>query len=280
MKRWLTRAVVAVIAAAFVTAGLMVAFERPAKAQGVFTYAFIERGSEIGVGVREATEADATTAGLDGPSGVVIESVRSGSPAEKAGFRSGDVVIEFDGERVRSVRQFSRMVQESPAGRPVRAVVARGATRETLEVVPENTLPDDVRERARAARERLRNFDFDFDILPEVRRRVTFGPTLGVTVSPLTDQLAEYFGVKEGVLVNSVESGSAAADAGIRAGDVITAIAGRTVRSAADISEELRRAQPGGSVDVSVTRDRKELTLKAVIPERNSGRSRGRGITL
>ena len=57
------------------------------------------------------------------------------------------------------------------------------------------------------------------------------GSTLGVTVSPLTDQLASYFGVKQGVLVSAVTSDSPAAGAGVRAGDVITAVNGQTVSS-------------------------------------------------
>lgn len=68
-------------------------------------------GAEIGVSVREADTKE--------NEGVVIEEVRPGSPAEKAGLKTADVVVEFDGERVRSARQFSRLVQETPPGRMV-----------------------------------------------------------------------------------------------------------------------------------------------------------------
>ena len=51
--------------------------------------------------------------------GVVIEDVEAESPAQKAGFKAGDIVVEFDGERVRSTRQFTRLVQETAAGRSV-----------------------------------------------------------------------------------------------------------------------------------------------------------------
>jgi S1-C subfamily serine protease len=74
-----------------------------------------------------------------------------------------------------------------------------------------------------------------------------------------------------------VESGSAAAAAGLKAGDVITAIDGRTVSSAADIAREVRRAQGDGGVDISVTRDRKSMMLKATIPGARPAVRSGRG---
>jgi serine protease Do len=243
-----------------------------ARAQGPGLLTLEGPGSAIGVTIRETTAEDAKTARLDQSAGVVIESVRTGSPAEKGGFRTGDIVLEFDGERVRSVRHFTRLVRETPPQRNVTAVVVRGTARQTLQVVPEVTgdfrtdIFDTVRERNRLQRRDVLR-DFNFNIAPQLRRgRLFGGPTLGVTLTPLSDQLAEYFGVKEGALVTSVESGSPGADAGIRAGDVITAVAGRSVRTAADVSEELRRAQPGDGIDISVTRDRKSLMLKATLP--------------
>lgn len=269
MKTWIAGAVAA---AAFVMVAVMLpADEARAQAPGFLTLE--GPGSSIGVTVRDATDDDTTRANIDQP-GVVIESVRTGSPAEKAGFQMGDIVLEFDGERVRSVRQFTRLVRETPPRRSVRAIVIRGTAKQTLNVVPEVTgeLRSDVRERLRDltadARNRLRLREFNFDAAPQLRRRNFLGgPTLGVGLTPLTSQLAEYFGVKEGALVTAVESGSPAAEAGIRAGDVITAAAGRSVRTAADVAEEVRRLQPGGSLDIAVTRDRKSLVLKAVIPE-------------
>ena len=88
----------------------------------------------------------------------------------------------------------------------------------------------------------------------------------------MSDQLAGYFGVKGGALVASVGANTPAADAGLKAGDVITAIDGRGVATAADIAEALRGARAGDGVDVSVTRDRKPLMLKVVPGQPASGR--------
>jgi S1-C subfamily serine protease len=116
--------------------------------------------------------------------------------------------------------------------------------------------------------------EFNFYIDPDLQRRRPFvvGPSLGVEVTPLSDQLAEYFGVTGGALVASVGANTPAADAGLKAGDVITAIDGRGVTTAADIAEALREARAGEGVDVSVTRDRKPLMLKVVPGQPASGR--------
>jgi S1-C subfamily serine protease len=85
---------------------------------------------------------------------------------------------------------------------------------------------------------------------------------------PLSDQLAAYFGVKEGVLVSEVASGTPAATAGIQAGDVITAVNGRNVLSSADLLREVRQAEPESMIDVRLTRNRKELGVKVTMPQR------------
>ena len=80
-------------------------------------------------------DGDAKTA-KGATAGVVVEDVSTDSPAEKAGIRKGDVVVEFDGERVRSVRQLTRLVQETPAGRTVTAILQRDGQRTTVSVTP------------------------------------------------------------------------------------------------------------------------------------------------
>ena len=108
------------------------------------------------------------------------------------------------------------------------------------------------------------NFSFDFD--PDFgfngsQRR------LGITAVSLTDQLAAYFKVKEGVLVSSVAADSPAARAGLRAGDVITSLNGRSMDSPRELTEELRDSKAGAEVELGITRDGKATTLKATIPE-------------
>ena len=91
------------------------------------------------------------------------------------------------------------------------------------------------------------------------------GNQLGVTVNGLSDQLQEYFGAKNGVLVSSVTEDSAAAKAGVKAGDVITAVNGKAVQDAQDLRRELSDIEDGKPVTLSITRDKKPLSLTATI---------------
>jgi membrane-associated protease RseP (regulator of RpoE activity) len=95
------------------------------------------------------------------------------------------------------------------------------------------------------------------------------GRRIGVTTTPLTDQLADYFGVSRdgGVLVTSVTENSPAARAGLKAGDVITEVDGEKVENAAGLSRSLSRKQEG-EVTLGVTRERNRRTVK-VTPEKS-----------
>ncbi len=237
------------------------------------------RGSALGVTVRDVRSAEA---GGDRTTGVLIDEVRPGSPADKAGLARGDIVIEFDGERVRSARQFSRLVQETAPGRAVKAVMLRGGARRDIEITPagdadrraelmiHGDIGDYMRDLGRdlgRLGDRLPpfNFNFDFD-MPLAGRR------LGVSVEELTSQLAGYFGAKDGVLVTSVADGSAASRAGLKAGDVITAINGQSVRSREDLLRGLREAPDSDEVTIGIVRDKKDSTVKAKLeaPRRTS----------
>jgi len=187
------------------------------------------------------------------------------------------VVVEFDGERIRSARQFARVVRETRPDRPVRMAYLRGGTRNTAEITPVardlGELGDLGARISRQVEQGLRalprdfNFDFDFDG-PGDRLRVVPGARLGASLTPLTPQLAQYFGVSDGLLVASVDTDSSAARAGLKAGDVITAVGGRDVRSAAEVTRELRRAEPGTNMELRVTRDRKPVTVTIPVAER------------
>jgi S1-C subfamily serine protease len=93
---------------------------------------------------------------------------------------------------------------------------------------------------------------------------------LGISIESLSPQLAEYFGTKDGVLVSSVSDDSAAAKAGIKAGDVITSFNGSAVGDPQELRRRIQSLNDGDEFTVSVTRDRKPLTLKGTAerPER------------
>ena len=232
---------------------------------------FVAGGSRVGASVRDVAADELAGAGQTEVGGVVVESVAADGPAAEAGLQVGDIVVEFDGERVRSVRQFVRLVQDTPAGRPVQAAVLRNGERQALTITPERFGPDiDVvmpeirREIERGLRDMPRAFDgFDFTapgifVAPRAQ--------LGVGLVPLGDQLASYFGVEAGVLVSSVEDDSAAARAGLRAGDVITAVDGNQVESVGDLREALGEAGRAATITLDIVRDRNAQTLNATLP--------------
>lgn len=234
--------------------------------------------SRLGVSIREVSEEDAKSAGLSSPAGAVVEEVTEGSAAEAGGLRKGDIIVEFDGERVRSARQLTRLVQETADGRKVTAVVMRDGQRVSLTVAP--------RPGGGAAFEKLRDladWGRTFEVprpVPPVRPRAEprarakpptvfrfddmFGGSgrLGITVDDLSPQLADYFGTKDGVLVSSVRDDSVAAKAGIRAGDVITSFNGSAIDNPAELRRRIQALDAGDEFTVDVMRDRKPQTLK------------------
>jgi serine protease Do len=252
------------------------------------------RGAQLGVMVDDLSADELKTLG-SAPGGVRIEEVDQESPAAKAGLREGDIVIEVDGDRVRSARQFSRLIQETPAGRSVALGIVRDGQRQSISVTPEarafglgwdsdrierdfgrslRELEPRLREiepRLRELEPRLREFryngpmDFNFDLVPgwsSPRSR------LGVQLEELTPQLAEYFGAKiGGVLVSSIHSGSPAEKAGLKAGDVITSINGDAVRDSEDVIDELRAVE-GQDVTIGILREKKESSVKATLEAR------------
>ena len=252
-------------------------------------FEFIGRGAQIGVTVEDLDEADAKQA----KSGVRVDTVTPDGPADRAGIKSGDTITEFDGERVRSTLQFSRLVQETPPGRQVAVALLRGGQRTTVTVSPERrTWSDDFGVRMldvpRAsripapARPLPPRTPFPPGATPDVfdlpgMLRLGSGRRLGVTVEGIDDQLAAYFGVKEGVLVKSVLDDSAAQKAGLKAGDVITAINGSKVYDASDLNRALERLEGNGEFTADIVRDKKTQSVKGKLEARET-RARSRTI--
>jgi serine protease Do len=226
------------------------------------------RGSQIGVSVRDVEPAERDRQ-KSGPGGVLVEEVRPDSPAAKAGIQRGDLIVEFDGERVRGARQFARAVQETPLGWPVKVVTIREGRRAEVQLTPESRwagLSIDG-DRLGALEQRLERLPFDFYLDPKRPRAGTRG-SLGVTTLGLTGQLASYFGAREGVLVAEVADDSPAARAGVKAGDVITEVENEPIRSPADMVDAWRRAKGGSELSLGIVRERKEMSVTMKLERR------------
>ena len=264
-----------VVVLAGVAAAVAIAQDRSYEPSRNRAFAFnMLDGSRLGVSARDLGTAEADRQKLNG--GAVVEEVQPDSPASKAGLRRSDVIVEFDGERVRSARQFARLVQETPSGLTVKASIMRDGQRSDVQITQSNEAragmyfdSDGFKAKVEDFTARMPEFDLDFEMpgMDGSRGR------LGVTVSPLSDQLASYFGAKEGVLVASVSQGSAAERAGLKAGDVITTVNGERVRSSGDVTRAMRSAADGADVTIGIVREKKESSLKARIEPREIPRS-------
>jgi serine protease Do len=236
----------------------------------VQTYTFATGGSYLGVGAMDVTPERAKALNLKEERGVEVSRVDPEGPAGKAGMKEGDVVLEFAGQPVQSFNQFLRMVQETPVGRQVKIVVWRSGAPQTLTVtVGERKTPPVV-----IGPESGWNFNMPaMPIMPEMpnMEMPRFGSLqsgmLGIMGEPLgqEDQLAEFFGVHEGVLVRSVRKGSTAEKAGIKAGDVITKVDDTAVATSAEITRALRNAHAKKTVTVIVVRSKKEMPLTVTV---------------
>ena len=241
---------------------------------------FAGHGTQIGVSIRDLRDDDKS-----GQAGVVVEEVSPDSPAEKGGIKKGDVITEFDGERVRSVRQFTRLVQETPAGRKAPVAAMRAGQRVSVTVEPrEGSAFSFFRDfDSDGVFEDLgRNFAFAVPPAPPARPALPSPPAtpvppslpdyqnftwrstsgLGITVSDLSSQLADYFGAKEGVLVTAVAENSAGAKAGLKAGDVITSFNGGSVTNPSELRRRTQRLEDGDELTIAILRDKKPQTLK------------------
>ena len=193
----------------------------------------------LGVTLKDVTADKARDLKLPGEYGALVESVDADSAAAKAGLQKGDVIVEFAGERVRSEAQLRRLIRETPAGRTVSLQVIRDGQARTLNAklqsrtnhfniqVPEIHIPP-----INPQLFDFRGFNFPFD---------GGRPSLGISGDELTTQLASYFGVKQGkgVLVREVVVGSPAEKAGLKAGDVIVAVDGKSVATVTELRQAL-----------------------------------------
>jgi serine protease Do len=281
----LTAAVVAAVAGLVAQARTEPRDQRPAARAMILD----GRGGQLGVVARDL-DAEGLKAAAGAPSGVRIDDVDQDSPAAKAGLREGDIVIDVDGDRVRSARQFSRLIAETPEGRSVKLGIVRDGKRQTVDVTPEfrpfafgfdsDRIARDINRGLRDLEPKLREIEPKFRALEPKLREFRFdGPLydfdrpwmtsprgrLGIQLGELTPQLAEYFAVKDGgVLVSSVTKDSPAGKAGLKAGDVITSVDGDRVRNSDDLIDELRNKETG-DVTLGIVRDKKESTVKATI---------------
>lgn len=232
-------------------------------------------GSFLGVTTEEVTPDVVRRLNLKEERGALITRVMPDSAAANAGLQKDDVIVRWNGAPVESASQLHRLIGETPSGRTVRLGIVRAGRdmeiRVTLGKRPEppwsrefrGRLDRETQEQVRKSLEKVREALEDRDWRAHLWGLSSRG-RLGITLQELTPQLADYFGVKDGVLISSVRDDSPASRAGLRAGDVIIAIDGESVADAGDVIRLVSKKEQG-PVEVRIVRDRREMTLTVVL---------------
>ena len=229
-----------------------------------------DEGGWLGVEIGEVTAEKAKDLKLSALRGVIVDGVEPDSPAAKAGIKEKDVITQYDGQPVEGAVQFRRLIRETPPGRSVMLGISRGGSLQNISV----ELGDRNDVYVRKMKGKMRDFGgaYSFSMpnveelpdMPEVMDPRT--PVLGINAEDLTSQLGSYFGAPNnaGVLVREVRPGTPADKAGLKAGDVITKVEGKEVRTLADLRAQLRQKSNQASVNMSVLR--KGLEIAVTVP--------------
>jgi serine protease Do len=188
----------------------------------------------LGVSIQPVTPELARSLKLAETAGALVSGVTDGSPAAKAGLKAGDVILEYNGERVARADRLPNAVAMTAVGREVPLAIVRDGQSMRLTVkVGEQA---ETREAGATPAK-----------LPA---------TLGLTVEPVTPRLARELGLRDtqGLVVRDVVAESPADEAGLQAGDVIVEVNRHAVRSAADLRRQLDGHAKGTAVLMLVHR--------------------------
>jgi len=182
----------------------------------------------LGVMIQKVTPDIAESLGLEESRGALVADVVKDGPAQAAGIKQGDVIVEYDGKPVSDSAELPLLVARTPIGRSVKVKVVRGKGSETFTIKIQELKEEETAEAATGATE-----------------------DLGLAVQTLTSELAENLGVDrslKGVVVTQVEPGGPAADAGLRRGDVILEVNRQAVKDVDAYKKALKAGGKGKSV--------------------------------
>lgn len=258
-----------------------------------FSWSFDGDGAYLGVQTQEVTKENFAKFGLREVRGVAVEKVIENSPAAAAGIQAGDVILRFNNEEVTSSRKLTRLISEVDPDHQVSLTILRGGREQTVTAtlgkhpmarfgeggfkfempdMPHFDFKGLDRLKDLEKWKDLPQFKGDFPHtfnFPPGGENFTWhfgtGRQIGVSVYPVTKQLGERFGVDGGVMINEVKENSAAAKAGLRAGDIIVEAGGKAVKNSGDLMKSINEKKDG-DVTLTIVRDRNRQTV-TVTPE-------------
>jgi serine protease Do len=203
----------------------------------------------LGVQVQVVTPELAKSFGLTEPTGALVAEVNPDTPADKAGIKRGDIITKFNDTPIKHMNELPRLVAATQPGTKASVTVLREGKEKT--------------------------FSLTVTELKEERQAVAGAEAeeesaVGLTVENLTSELARRFGLKEtkGVVVMRVAPGSAAAEAGLRPGDVIIEINGQALNTVSDYQKQLQRLKAGDFARLLIKRSGHTLYITLEIPKK------------
>ena len=194
--------------------------------------------SYLGMSIADVTEETREAFGLQEARGALVQSVDSGKPADKAGIRHGDVVVEIDGKPIRNNRELIDYISYQPVGSEVKITVVRDGKRQTLTAKTAERPTDNEPDTTEPGE------------LEPVRNK------LGMSVQNLTAELRRVYNLPEsvtGVVVTDVKNVSPAGEANLSEGDVISEVQGQRVSNTDDFRSIVDRIRSGQRVRMYVT---------------------------
>ena len=189
----------------------------------------------LGVAIQDLNGDMAEYYGIEDKKGVFVADVFEGDPADQAGIKAKDIILEVNGEKIKTSRQLTSMIAGIAVGDHARIKILRDGKEKTLKVKIAKRTEDKLSARARP-KEQAEEF--------------------GIRVSDLKPEIVQQFNIDEtsGVIVTHVESGSKGDDAGVRPGDIIKEINRKPVKNTEDYQAILQELSSGDAVNLFLRR--------------------------
>ena len=192
----------------------------------------------------------------------MVVDVVDDSPADEAGLRRKDVIIEFNGKKVDGSKPLADLVRETKVGDKVDIIVSRKGEKKNLTI--------EIGERPKSKwRDRERNVIVKDFFKNNLALAIGHRGYMGVAIQDLTVQLGDYFGVKDGdgALITEVEEDSPAEKAGLKAGDVIVGADGEDITDSEDIIDVMSDKEEGDTVSITYIRRGEKHTVPVEVTE-------------
>ena len=194
----------------------------------------------IGVRIQDVTEDVAKSLGMTDTSGAMVAGLSEDGPAAKGGLIEGDVVLEFNGKPVKSMRELPRLVADTPPGDTVDVIIVRDGERMTLKVEV-GLLEDEKLASAEAGSGTGED--------PSAPEQQTPAEMFGLSLGEITDEARKSFSIGEtveGVLVTAVEPGSEAEEKSLKPGEVIVQVSQTDVTEPDQVIERINKLKSEG----------------------------------